>query len=110
MNKNKLKQIHRKTESLLVAWLRSMVSDEEAERVNTKNVMQFMPDKEIYAPVKSGIRCVPMTPRWIKKELKKLVQQDSNFDVDAVTLDDLNLIAYEQRASVHRRNLVDGSA
>ncbi len=110
MNKNKLKQIHRKTESLLVDWLRSMVSDEEAERVNTKNVMQFMPDKEIYAPVKSGIRCVPMTPRWIKKELKKLVQQDSNFDVDAVTLDDLNLIAYEQRASVHRRNLVDGSA
>lgn len=110
MNKNKLKQIHRKTESLLVDWLRSMVSDEEAERVNTKNVMQFMPDKEIYAPVKSGIRCVPMTPRWIKKELKKLVQQDSNFDVNAVTLDDLNLIAYEQRASVHRRNLVDGSA
>tara|TARA_R110002012_G_scaffold282534_1_gene472278 strand:- start:395 stop:727 length:333 start_codon:yes stop_codon:yes gene_type:complete len=110
VNKNKLKQIHRKTESLLVDWLRSMVSDEEAERVNTKNVMQFMPDKEIYAPVKSGIRCVPMTPRWIKKELKKLVQQDSNFDVNAVTLDDLNLIAYEQRASVHRRNLVDGSA
>ena len=110
MNKNKLKQIHRKTESLLVDWLRSMVSDEEAERVNTKNVMQFMPETEIYAPVKSGIRCVPMTPRWIKKELKKLVQQDSNFDVDSVTLDDLNLIAYEQRASVHRRNIIDGSA
>lgn len=110
MNKNKLKQIHRKTESLLVDWLRSIVSDEEAERVNTKNVMQFMPETEIYAPVKSGIRCVPMTPRWIKKELKKLVQQDSNFDVDAITLDDLNLIAYEQRASVHRRNLADGSA
>ena len=110
MNKNKLKEIHRKTESLLVDWLRSIVSDEEAERVNTKNVMQFMPETEIYAPVKSGIRCVPMTPRWIKKELKKLVQQDSNFDVDAVTLDDLNLRAYEQRASVHRRNLVDGSA
>ena len=110
MNKNKLKQIHRKTESLLVDWLRSMVSDEEAERVNTKNVMQFMPDKEIYAPVKSGIRCVPMTPRWIKKELKRLVKQDSSFDVDAVTLDDLNLIASGQRDDVHRRNLVDGSA
>ena len=110
MNKNKLKQIHRKTESLLVDWLRSMVSDEEADRVNTKNVMQFMPETEIYAPVKSGIRCVPMTPRWIKKELKKMLQQDSNFDVEAVTLDDLNLIAYEQRASVHRRNIIDGSA
>jgi hypothetical protein len=110
VNKNKLKQIHRKTESLLVDWLRSMVSDEEAERVNTKNVMQFMPETEIYAPVKSGIRCVPMTPRWIKKELKKLVQRDSNFDVNTVTLDDLNLIASGQRDAVHRRNLVDGSA
>tara|TARA_R100000655_G_scaffold1387_2_gene5347 strand:+ start:5754 stop:6086 length:333 start_codon:yes stop_codon:yes gene_type:complete len=110
MNKNKLKQIHRKTESLLVDWLRSMVSDEEADRVSTKNVMQFMPETEIYAPVKSGIRCVPMTPRWIKKELKKMLQQDSNLDVEAVTLDDLNLIAYEQRASVHRRNIIDGSA
>ena len=110
MNKNKLKQIHRKTESLLVDWLRSMVSDEEAKRVNTKNVMQFMPETEIYAPVKSGIRCVPMTPRWIKKELKRLVKQDSSFDVDAVTLDDLNLIASGQRDAVHRRNLVDGSA
>ena len=87
-----------------------MVSDEEAERVNTKNVMQFMPETEIYAPVKSGIRCVPMTPRWIKKELKKLVQRDSNFDVNTVTLDDLNLIASGQRDAVHRRNLVDGSA
>ena len=87
-----------------------MVSDEEAERVNTKNVMQFMPDKEIYAPVKSGIRCVPMTPRWIKKELKKMLQQDSNLDVESVTLSDLNLIANSQRDAVHRRNLVDGSA
>ena len=87
-----------------------MVSDEEAERVNTKNVMQFMPETEIYAPVKSGIRCVPMTPRWINKELKKLVQRDSNFDVNTVTLDDLNLIASGQRDAVHRRNLVDGSA
>ena len=86
------------------------MSDEEAERVNTKNVMQFMPDKEIYAPVKSGIRCVPMTPRWINKELKKMLQQNSNLDVGAVTLDDLNLIAYEQRASVHRSNIIDGSA
>mgnify|MGYP005824229659 CR=1 FL=1 len=110
MNKNKLKQIHRKTESLLVDWLRSMVSDKEAKRVNTKNVMQFMPDKEIYAPVKSGIRCVPMTPRWIKKELKKMLQQDSNLDVESVTLSDLNLIANSQRDAVHRRNLVDGSA
>ena len=87
-----------------------MVSDEEAKRVNTKNVMQFMPDKEIYAPVKSGIRCVPMTPRWIKKELKKMLQQDSNLDVESVTLSDLNLIANSQRDAVHRRNLVDGSA
>ena len=87
-----------------------MVSDEEAERVNTKNVMQFMPDKEIYAPVKSGIRCVPMTPRWIKKELKKMLQQDSNLDVESVTLSDLNLIASSQRDAVHRRNLADGSA
>jgi hypothetical protein len=110
VNKNKLKQIHRKTESLLVDWLRSMVSDEEAKRVNTKNVMQFMPDKEIYAPVKSGIRCVPMTPRWIKKELKKMLQQDSNLDVESVTLSDLNLIASSQRDAVHRRNIADGSA
>ena len=87
-----------------------MVSDEEAERVNTKNVMQFMPETEIYAPVKSGIRCVPMTPRWINKELKKLVQRDSNFDVNTVTLDDLNLIASGQRDAVHRRNIADGSA
>ena len=87
-----------------------MVSDKEAKRVNTKNVMQFMPDKEIYAPVKSGIRCVPMTPRWIKKELKKMLQQDSNLDVESVTLSDLNLIANSQRDAVHRRNLVDGSA
>ena len=110
MNKNKLKQIHRKTESLLVDWLRSMVSDEEAVKVNTKNVMQFMPETEIYAPVKSGIRCVPMTPRWINKELKKMLQQISNLDVEAVTLSDLNSIASRQRDAVHRRNLVDGSA
>ena len=34
MNSNKIKQIHRKTERLLVDWLCTMVSDEEAKKVN----------------------------------------------------------------------------
>ena len=96
MNSNKLKQIHRKTESLLVDWLCTMVSDEEAKKVNTKNIMQFMP-KEIYAPIGSGFRCVPMSPRWIKKELKRMIKEDSKLDINCVTLNDLEQIAERQR-------------
>ena len=96
MNSNKLKQIHRKTERLLVDWLSTMVSDEEAKRISTKNIMEFMPD-EIHAPLNTGIRCIPMTPRWIKKELKRLVKKDNSFDVGSVTLNDLEQIAERQR-------------
>tara|TARA_R100001440_G_scaffold16938_2_gene28668 strand:+ start:769 stop:1104 length:336 start_codon:yes stop_codon:yes gene_type:complete len=96
MNSNKLKQINRKTERLLVEWLSMMVSEEEAKQINTKNIMQFMPT-EIHAPLNTGVRCVPMTPRWIKKELKKLVKKDKSFDVDSITLGDLEQIAERQR-------------
>ena len=96
MNSNKIKQIHRKTEQLLVDWLSTMISDEEAKQINTKNIMQFMPT-EIYAPLNTGVRCVPMTPRWIKNELKRLVKKDKSFDVDSVTLGDLEYIAERQR-------------
>ena len=96
MNSNKIKQIHRKTARLLVDWLCTMVSDEEAKIVNTKNIREFMP-KEIYAPIGSGFRCVPMSPRWIKKELKRMIKRDSKLDINSVTLNDLEKIADQQR-------------
>ena len=91
------KEISRQTERLLVEWLGTLVSDEEMKQVNTKNIMQFMPDRDIHTSLNYGVRCVPFTPRWIRKQLKKMYKNNPDIDLDTVTLQDLEWAAADQQ-------------
>ena len=99
------KKISRQTEQLLVEWLATLVSEEEMKQVTTKNIMKFMPDRDIHTALSYGVRCVPFTPRWIRKELKKMYKHNPDIDIESVTLQDLEFAAMEQQQDASNRHV-----
>ena len=46
MNQKKAKQLRRRSEDLLIEWLRTMVPDgEDTSKINRKNLNEFLPDQ-----------------------------------------------------------------
>ena len=43
-----MKEIERHTKKLLVEWIQSLVSEEEADKIDTKNVLEFIPKQVHY--------------------------------------------------------------
>ena len=48
MNSKQMKPIRRKARHILVQWLQSLLSKEEANKINYKNVFDFIPNQTHY--------------------------------------------------------------
>lgn len=99
------KKISRKTEELLVEWLGTLVSDEEMKQVNTKNIMKFMPSTDTHTALKYGVQCIPFTPKWMRKQLKKIYKNNPNLDLDTITLKSLEEVATDQKTVAITKNI-----
>ena len=64
MKKALLKRISRQTELLLVDWIKSLLTEEEAEKVTLSNVNTLLPT-EYHTPTDQGLRLLPNSPKWI---------------------------------------------
>jgi len=69
MNSKKIKQIRSKAKHILVEWLQSLLNKEEAEKINYKNVFDFIPNQTHYYQG-STIKLQPWSFKWIVKKLK----------------------------------------
>jgi predicted transcriptional regulator len=69
MNSKKMKVIRYKAKHILVEWLRSLLSKEEAEKIVYENVLSFLPNKTHYYQG-STIKLQPWSFKWIIKKLK----------------------------------------
>tara|TARA_R100000656_G_scaffold101257_1_gene73662 strand:- start:717 stop:1040 length:324 start_codon:yes stop_codon:yes gene_type:complete len=88
MNKALLKRISRHTDVLLVQWVKSLVTEEEAEKVTLENIHDLMPDdRHVY--LRGQARVAPNSPKWIRKMLKKAVTTDPSLLIEDITLKDL---------------------
>jgi|TARA_R100000995_G_scaffold83971_2_gene61302 hypothetical protein len=97
MKKHKLKQIESRTKELLVDWMKTLVSEEEAKILNTSNILSYIPKSNPYMRTDTGNRLTAYSPKWIRKQLKSMVKQDPSLDVTLVTLKTLNKIVETQR-------------
>ena len=88
MNRSTLKRISRHTENLLIEWLKGLVSEEEADQVTLDNLKELIP-KEYHFHYKESMILAPNSPKWIRKQLKKLVSADPSIDIESVTLEQL---------------------
>tara|TARA_R110002020_G_scaffold139015_1_gene309684 strand:+ start:1596 stop:1895 length:300 start_codon:yes stop_codon:yes gene_type:complete len=88
LKKSTLKRISRHTEILLVAWIKSLLTEEEAKKVTLSNVNTLLPT-EYHTPTDKGLRLLPNSPKWIRKGLKKMVEENPDLDIEAVTLENI---------------------
>ena len=71
MRGKKAKQLRRKSEQLLVEWLRTMVTEgEDTSRISTKNLQEFLPTQtHIYANNRLMLSAYSL--RWFYKKVKQ---------------------------------------
>lgn len=71
MNGQKAKQLRRKSEQLLIDWLRTMVPEgEDTSKINKNNLHEFLPDQtHVFANNKFLLSAYSL--RWFYKQVKK---------------------------------------
>ena len=88
MNQKIMKEIERHTKKLLVEWIQSLVPEEEAEKINTKNVLQFIPT-QVHYYANQRVSLSSYSPKWIKKYIKIIKKNKENMNISDITLQDI---------------------
>jgi len=89
MRKQVIKKINKKAESLLMIWLKGLLSKEEQEKVNRNNFKSLLPHQE-YIESNRTFYTSFFTLRWAKQSIKKLLKK--GYVLEDITLDDLKSI------------------
>ena len=97
MNSKKMKPIRRKAKHILVEWLQSLLSKEEASKINYKNVFSFMPNQTHYYDGDT-FRLQPWSYKWIVKKLKRNPE---------LTIDDLNDMLQPTEQQLRRQKMIE---
>ena len=88
MNQKIMKEIERHTKKILVEWIQSLVPEEEADKINTKNVLQFIP-KQIHYYANQRVSLSSYSPKWIKKYIKIIKKNKKNINISDITLQNI---------------------
>ena len=70
MNKKKVKELKKRIRPIQVEWLKSLLPQEEADKITVNNVEGLLPEDNYMKGIK-GITLVFMSDRWLLKQLKK---------------------------------------
>ena len=97
MNTKKMKPIRRKAKHILVEWLHSLMTKEEASKINYKNVFSFMPNQTHYYDGET-FRLQPWSYKWIVKKLKRN---------PLLTIDDLNDMLQPTEQQLRRKQMAE---
>ena len=86
MNGRKAKRIRRHAKHLMLEWLKTMVSEDEAKKVTIKNIQDYIPDQtHIYA--NKSLRVSAYTLRWFAQGIKKIIKSKQKRIKDVTTKD-----------------------
>ena len=88
MNQKTMKEINRHSKKLLVDWLQTLLPEEELDKINTDNVLQFIPDQtHFYANQRLSLSAY--SPKWIKKYIKIIKKNNKNINISDISLQDV---------------------
>lgn len=96
MKKKILKQIDNKVDSLLIEWVKSLLSDEEQDQVTKQNYKSLLP-KEEYILARGTNYLSFYTCRWTRQNIKKLIRKGA--DLDSITIGDLEWMLKKTRTN-----------
>ena len=75
MNGRKAKKIRRHSNQLVLEWLKTMLTDEEAKKLNPKNMVNYMPEQTHFFANRS-IHLSAYTPRWFQQRIKRIIRKN----------------------------------
>jgi|TARA_R100000482_G_scaffold99338_1_gene43000 hypothetical protein len=70
LNKKKVRELKKRIRPIQVEWLKSLLPQEEADKITVDNVEGLLPEDNYMKGIK-GITLVFMSDRWLLKQLKK---------------------------------------
>ena len=75
MHSRKAKRIRRHANQLVFEWLKTMLTDEEAKKLNPKNMDKYMPEQTHFFANRS-IHLSAYTPRWFQQRIKRIIRKN----------------------------------
>ena len=75
MRSKKAKQIRRHANQLVLEWLKTMLTDEEAKKLNSKNMDTYMPEQTHFFANRS-FHLSAYTPRWFQQRIKRIIRKN----------------------------------
>mgnify|MGYP003134009675 FL=1 len=97
MKKKITSKINEKASSILIEWLRSIVEEDEANRITKENFKDFLP-KDRYIQVQKTYYLSFYTLRWATQNIKKLVKR--GVSMDGIKLEDLEWLLKKQNMNI----------
>jgi|TARA_R110000796_G_scaffold46364_8_gene112040 hypothetical protein len=85
MNRKKSKRIKNHSESLLVLWMKGLLPEDEAEKVNLKTYKSMMPVQTHFMAQRT-MYLNAYHPKWVAKKIKQLLKI-----FPAIQIEDINL-------------------
>jgi type III secretory pathway component EscR len=83
-----MKKINRQVEVISVEWLRSIMPEEEANKITTTNFRQYLNQTTHYFKDKQFFNS-SFTEKWTRCKLKKLVRKNPFKPIDSYNYNDL---------------------
>jgi len=88
MNQKTMKKINRQVEVISVQWLHSIMPEEEADKINSKNYKQYLNQTSHYFNNRQFLAS-SFTEKWTRNKLKNLYNKNPSRPIDSYTADDL---------------------
>ena len=70
MNNKKVKQLRKLIKPIQVEWMKSLLPEEEANKVSLETIDELLPDEKYIKSLK-GVTLLHMSDKWILKKIKK---------------------------------------
>ena len=88
MNGKKSKRLRAQAKYVLVDWLKSLVSDDEASKITTDNYNSMIPD-QTYIYLASSFRMNSFGDRWTVKQVKKFHRKNPDTPISDISFEKL---------------------
>jgi|TARA_R110000772_G_scaffold116878_1_gene222073 hypothetical protein len=89
MNRKTIKRINKQTGFILVDWLKTLVSEEEAKGINIYNYKTLLPE-QTHVYLRNKFFLSVFCERWVRKKLKQLKRKHPQRNVEDFTLADVS--------------------
>lgn len=87
MHSRKAKRIRRHANQLVFEWLRTMLTDEEAKKLNPKNMAEYMPEQTHFF-ANHSLYVSAYTPRWFQQRIKRIIRKNKK-TIEDITVQEI---------------------